>query len=280
MQELAALPRPERLDAATSLDTHPAVFHLRCALRDCLPACEDVAIANIAWAHSVVPLGPSDLPKLMLAELNTRETAANGRTVSSVLRLCVRAGVQPCRKVLSAVVHRAVQGGLGAWSTRSLSSFAWALASLDMHGKEVFAAIAGAAAARMEQLSMHDLCLLVWALVKSARSRSAASADILSHTASCVLRLSPIMDHALSGSFHEAPDSVALTAKDRSQLLWAFAAESERRARHRFGAEPLHATCTERRAAMLQQSWPEVPVLAVLSTLMRQSTAVADTQQV
>jgi hypothetical protein len=79
---------------------------------------------------------------------------------------------------------------------------------------------------------------------------------------------------ATHGSPEKHPQQIAsnagLSDKDRSQLLWAFAAEAERRlqAHRRGGIETLGRLSQREREALLKRVWPEVPVLAVLDRLM------------
>jgi hypothetical protein len=335
------------------LHNHPATPHLRAAIHACISSCCDFALANIAWSQTIIPLGPPNLPGLLLSALHAGPLPHNGRTVALVLRLSALADIPPKPQLVSAAVDVAVDHGLSDWQDQSLSMFAWAAVQLGMFRKRtLFRAIASEAARRAPHLSMRDLALITWSLVKANRGQLAPAAEFFSKAADRVVsrqpahaehqgsvestsarssntkhlgedtqglhlhigrpvrhrarrmggfvlhrhpntELTPGIDsmhesslshahRASAAALHGSPSKLSqdiqqtvqnaglswLSNEDRSQLLWAFAAEAGRRLQHRGTTEALGRLSKQDKRSLLRQVWPDVPVLEVLTRLL------------
>lgn len=278
LQAVQWLPPMKRRARTAELQQHPTMRQLSAATLACLPACGDVALSNIATAHSRVPLGPADTPQRLLVALISSPTPPSGCAVTAVLRLCARATVPPPQRLARAVAQRAAAVGFPGWTARHLSSFAWALAVLRVDAPAVYeAAAATTAALPQSKTTLHSLSLLSWALVTARASESGAADDVLARTAKRVL--SEGCAAARKGKKKQGFVD-ELSAVDRSQLLWAFATVAKRRVARAFPRAVLHAASVERKARLLHRAWPHVPVLDAVDALMAASVADAATAKV
>ena len=269
---------------------HPATARLCGALPAALPECGAKALANVAWAYTVCRIGPDNTADLLLTTLAEGRMHLNDVAIATAFRACAAAPTPPRRDLLSRAVDRVTRGGFAGWDLGAVCTLAWSLVQLGAHSRGAFRAIADTAARRAHELTPRELASLAWALVKVERARSEPAAALLQHTARCI-DPTAFGDHTAEAADAARPRGAwrpgagasmaqELSAKEHSQLLWAFSTEAKARLRPVDAERGLARLSKRARGAALANVWPEVPANAVIAHLMRTSMAAIPTHDV
>ena len=272
LQLIKGKPKALRPPAVALVSNAPTMARLRSEVLRRLPQCGDIALANIAWAHAEVALGPPELQDAMLVVLVSRKDAPTGRTFASAFRMCAVAPAATRRNLVSAAVHRAELQGFAGWQSQAMATTTWALAALGVAPASALSALARSAADSVKTWPARDAIQLLWALAKAGHGRSAGAIAVWQHVSSCTLeqaapgwRAQRKTPHRVRGA--PGADYGALNNHLLAQLAYAVAREAQTRLYTRHGQR----TGGGLDAQAWQKLWPEVPVALLTRALMRQA---------
>ena len=273
--------RPRDVDQLLQL---PVVNKLRRAIVESLPYASPRQIDGFAWAHKRLPIGPPDMPEQLLRALMHLHAENYHVALSPVLHMSAKAEVPPPAPLVCALCSRAVTSGnaLHDWHTRHLADAAWALATMNVPHKQFFRSVGRAVTRRLHELQPGDASMLCWAAVKTGCHESNAIQVVMQFVAESVVATASGAIYSGAGSVGAAgaplvnmTSSQSNKAKDRAQLMWAFATFATVQVARMKVGRPLSELCARRRSEALSLACPHIDVVRVIKVMLRQCAADA-----